>query len=149
MPNKSPLKYHMGPRLALLWSETGEERSNCKLISQTMLQENTGLLWQSIEFCDNLQKRQFCGCWSVDLTGTWVKQMAIYSLEALPCTPYGLPPWILRGAHFQDYSTAIESTSIFKRKQVHCGKVNAGALACSKAQGSTGMYSPHMLYAVH
>lgn len=33
-----------------------------------------------------------------------------------------LPPWVSRGSWFQNYFTAIGSTSIFKRKQVLCGR---------------------------
>lgn len=37
----------------------------------------------------------------------------------------GLPPWVWRGSFLQDYFVAIGSTSIFKRKQVHCGRDNS------------------------
>lgn len=37
----------------------------------------------------------------------------------------GLPPWVWRGSCFQDYFVAIGSTSIFKRKQIHCGRDNS------------------------
>lgn len=79
-----------GSHLALLCSETGEARSNCTLAYQTTLQQNHAFPWQSTEFCDNLEKIQYCACWGADPTGPWVKQMAIYFSEALPCASCGL-----------------------------------------------------------
>lgn len=115
MPYKSPLKYHMGPYLALLWSKTGKERSNCKLSDYAtekywFAMTKHWILWQSAK-----------------KTVLWV----------LKCRPHRqlsetngnlllsrFPAWVWRGSCFQAYFTAIGSTSIFKRKQVHCGRDN-------------------------